>query len=136
LIWLRETVVLQGKRVDERGRPMIPEPPAPTQWTTQTVHLPFQGAVSRGTILKFTIDKEGHYKMIAENKTDKPAKIIRYSLRDGKELPENIQGPEKYRTLRLYPGEKIPDTFIWKAGQEIMIRVFEGTMLLNIYFEK
>ncbi len=122
--------------VDDRGRPVIPEPPAPTHWTTRTVQLPFQGAVSRGTVLKFTIGKEGHYKMIAENKTDKPAKIIRSSLRDGKELPENIQGPEKYRTLRLYPGEKIPDTFIWKAGQEIIIRVFEGTMLLHIYFEK
>ena len=118
--------------VDDRMRPVIPEPPAPEKWTTQKVQLPFGGELSRGTLLIFTIEKEAHYKMIAENKTDKPAKIVRYSFREGKELPENIQGPEKYRTLRIYPGEKIPDTFIWKEGQEIHIKVFEGTMHLDI----
>jgi len=122
-------------RVDDRMRPVIPEPPAPEKWTTHTVQLPFSGEISRGTVLKFTIDTEGHYKMTAENKTDKPAKIIRYSLKDGKELPENIQGPEKYRTLRLYPGDKVPDTFIWKAGGEIEIKSFEGSMLLDIHKE-
>lgn len=121
--------------VDGRMRPVIPEPPAPKQWTTKTVKLPFQGELSRGTLLKFTIDKEAHYKMILENKTEKPAKIIRYSLREGKELPENIQGPEKYRTSRLYPGEKRPNTFIWKEGNEILIKVYEGTMDLDIHEE-
>ena len=121
--------------VDEQMRPVIPEPPAPKQWTTKTVQLPFQGKVSRGTLLKFTIDKEAHYKMILENKTDKPVKIIRYSFRDGKELPEKVQGPEKYRTSRLYPGEKVPDTFIWKAGNTILIKSYEGTMYLDIHAE-
>ncbi len=118
--------------VDERMRPVIPEPPAPKKWTTKSVQLPFQSEVSRGTLLIFSINKEAHYKMIAENKTDKPAKIIRYSFRDGKELSEKIQGPEKYRTSRLYPGEKVPGTFIWKEGQEIRIKVFEGTISLII----
>ncbi len=122
-------------RVDERMRPVIPEPPAPEKWTAKTVQLPFQGAVSRGAVLIFTVAKEAHYKMLAENKTDKPAKIIRYSFREGKELPEKIQGPENYRTMRLYPGEKVPQTFIWEAGNEVHIKVFEGTMHLDIHTE-
>ena len=118
--------------VDDRMRPVIPEPPAPEKWETKTVQLPFHGNISRGILLKFSIGKEAHYKMIAENKMNKPAKIIWYSFREGKELPEKIQGPEKNRTLRLYPGEKVPDTFIWKEGQEIHIKVLEGTMHLDI----
>ena len=122
-------------QVDERMRPVIPEPPAPDKWETQKVQLPYQGDVSRGTLLIIPVKADGHYKMITENKTDKPAKIIRYSFRGGKELPAKIQGPEKYRTSRLYPGEKIPGTFIWKAGNEIHIKVFEGTMHLDIHAE-
>lgn len=122
-------------QVDERMRPVIPEPPPPNKWTTKKVQLPFQGNVSRGTLLIIPVKTEGHYKMIEENKTDKPAKIIRYSFRDGKELPENVQGPEKYRTSRLYPGEKIPETFIWKTGNEVHIKVFEGTIHLDIHAE-
>ncbi len=122
--------------VDERMRPVIPEPPAPEKWTTKKVTLPFQVEVSRGTELVFSIDKDSHYDLTVENKTDKPAKIIRSTWRDGKELPLNKQGPVKFRTYRLYPGEKSHPTLIWKAGDVVRIKVYEGTMALSVKEEE
>lgn len=122
--------------VDERGNKVIPEPPAPEKWTTKKVALPFQIEVSRATELVFSIDKGGHYDLTVENKTDKPAKIIRSTWRDGKELTLNVQGPVKYRTYRLYPGEKFHLTLIWKAGDVVRIKVYEGTMALSLKEEE
>ncbi len=123
-------------QVDERMRPVIPEPPAPEKWTVKRVQLPFHGDVSRGEILVFTIDKTAHYKVIVENKTDKPAKMIRYFFKDGKEAPEKIEGPERFRTTRLYSGEKVPETLILDPGYDIHFNVFEGTMLFDIHEEE
>ena len=84
----------------------------------------------------FSIDKGGHYDLTVENKTDKPAKIIRSTWRDGNELPFNKQGPVKFRTYRLYPGEKSHPTLIWKAGDVVRIKVYEGTMALTLKEEE
>ena len=53
-------------------------------------------------------------------------------MKDGKELPANEQGPLSYRTRRLYKEESFKDTFRWKAGEDKIMQVHEGKILIEI----
>lgn len=118
--------------VDRKMRPLIPEPPAPELWNTVEVAIPLEGEYKRGDLLSFKVPESRHYKVILNNNTDKPAKIIRIGMRDGKELPDNEQGPLSYRTKRLYGGESFSNIYSWKAGDEKLIQVHEGVLNIEI----
>jgi hypothetical protein len=75
--------------VDDRMRPVIPEPPPPDSWNTINTSLPVKGEFKRGDRIVFTINETGNYKLNLVNQTDNPAKIVRTGMRDGKELPDN-----------------------------------------------
>ncbi len=122
--------------VDDRMRPVIPEPPAPEKWETKTITLPFEGTLSRGTKIRFKINEDKHYKFSYVNETDKPAKFIRHTFVDGKEKPDSKQGPIKYRTYRPYPGDKATLTYVWIAGEDILLEIYEGKIHLHIFPEK
>ncbi|MFO7755409.1 MAG: DUF4412 domain-containing protein [Bacteroidales bacterium] len=118
--------------VDQKMRPVIPEPPAPESWNRIEVSIPVKGEYKRGEILSFKIPESRNYQMILNNKTDKPAKIVRIALRDGKELSDDEQGPLSYRTKRLYPGESFTNVYSWTAGDEKLFRVHEGVINIEI----
>jgi len=118
--------------VDRRMRPIIPEPPAPESWNKIEVAIPLAGEYKRGDLLSFKVPENSNYKLILNNKTDQPAKVIRKGMRDGKELPDNEQGPLSYRTKRLYGGESSSGVFSWKAGDEKIIQVHEGVINIEI----
>ena len=118
--------------VDRKMRPIIPEPPAPESWTKVEVGIPLKGEYKRGDLLSFKIPESRNYKVILNNNTDKPAKVIRIGLRDGDELPDNEQGPLSYRTRRLYAGESFSNVYSWKAGDEKLIQVHEGVINIEI----
>ncbi|MDT8400750.1 MAG: hypothetical protein RQ743_03565 [Bacteroidales bacterium] len=122
--------------VDRKMRPIIPEPPAPESWNKIEVAIPLKGEYKRGELLSFEIPESRNYKLILNNNTDKPAKIIRIGMRDGKELPDNEQGPLSYRTRRLYGGESFSNVYSWKAGDEKLIQVHEGVINIEIIPEK
>ncbi|MEE4215369.1 MAG: hypothetical protein V2I34_09880 [Bacteroidales bacterium] len=118
--------------VDRKMRPIIPEPPAPETWNKIEVAIPLKGEYKRGDLLSFKIPESINYKIILNNNTDNPAKIIRMGMRDGKELPDNEQGPLSYRTKRLYGGESYSNIYSWKAGDEKLIQVHEGVINIEI----
>ena len=118
--------------VDRKMRPIIPEPPAPESWNKVDVSIPVKGEYKRGDLLSFTVPESRHYKIILNNNTDSPAKIIRTGMKDGKELPDDEQGPLTYRTRRLYAGESFSNVYSWKAGDEKLIQVHEGIMNIEI----
>lgn len=118
--------------VDQKMRPVIPEPPAPESWNKLEVSIPVKGDYKRGELLSFKVPESRNYKIILNNKTDKPAKIVRTALRDGKELPDNEQGPLSYRTKRLYQGESSTNVYSWTAGDEKLIQVYEGIINIEI----
>ena len=118
--------------VDERMRPVIPEPPAPDSWEMKKASIPMKGEFKRGDLISFDIPESRNYIVILNNNTDKPAKIIRIGMRDGKELPDNEQGPLSYRSRRLYAGESFNSVYSWKAGDEKLIQVHEGIINIEI----
>lgn len=106
------------------------------KWVIKTVSLPFEGTIKRGTKLKFKITESKNCNFSYANNTDKPAKFIRHSFRDGKEKPEDEQGLIKYRTFRLYTGDKSTSAYVWEPGDEILIEVYEGEIHFNIFPEE
>ncbi|HKK41494.1 MAG TPA: hypothetical protein VJ963_03725, partial [Bacteroidales bacterium] len=122
--------------VDEKMRPVIPESPPPESWNKIQVSIPVKQEFKRGDIISFKIPESGNYKVILKNETDDPAKVIRISMRDGKELPDNEQGPLKYRTRRLYKGESNSSTYSWKEGDDKIIQVHEGKLIVEIMADK
>jgi hypothetical protein len=118
--------------VDSKMHPIIPEPPAPDSWNEVKASLPLKGEYRRGDIISFDVPESRNYKFILNNNTDEPAKIIRIGMRDGKELPDNEQGPLSYRTRRLYGGESFSNVYSWKAGDEKLIQVHEGIINIEI----
>ncbi len=122
--------------VDEKMRPVIPEPPPPGSWNTIQVSIPVKQEFKRGDIISFKIPESKNYKVILHNETDEPAKVIRISMRDGKELPDNEQGPIKYRTQRLFKGESNSSTYSWKEGDDKIIQVHEGKLMVEIMADK
>ena len=121
--------------VDERMRPVIPEPEPPDSWLKIESSLPFKGEFKRGDLIFFDITENKNYKLILINQTDDPAKIIRIGMREGKELPEDEQGPLSYRTERLYGRESSTNTYRWKAGDQKIIQVHEGVIYIEIFAE-
>jgi len=122
--------------VDEKMRPVIPEPPPPESWNTIQVSIPVKQEFKRGDIISFKIPESKNYIVILKNETGQPAKVVRISMRDGKELPDNEQGPVKYRTRRLFKGESNSSTYSWKEGDDKIIQVHEGKILIEIMPEE
>ena len=122
--------------VDQRMRPLIPEPPPPDSWNKIEATLPIMGEFKRGDQITFKIIEDKHHKILLRNPTADPAKIIRRSVRDGKELPDNEQGPLKWRTDRLFANETSSNSYVWKPGDIIIIEVHEGKMEIEIIVEK
>lgn len=118
--------------VDDQMRPLIPEPPPPESWVTKKMSLPINAVFKRGDKLMFDIEATENHKLIAKNNASGPAKFIRKELRDGSELPEDEQGPVSYRTKRIFNGEKISNTFQWKAGSQVIIEVYEGELHIEV----
>ena len=114
--------------VDSKMRPVIPEPPPPSNWKSRKVTAPFEGKGTRGDKITISIEASVNHKLRLSPQGDKPSKIIWHHFRNGAELPTEEQGPESYRTKRLFPGEKKTLTYSWQKGDEIVIEVYEGTM--------
>jgi len=121
--------------VDERMRPVIPEPPPPDSWKTIGSSLPLKGEFRRGDRITFKIPESKNYKLLLTNKTGDPAKIIWTGMRKGNELPGNEQGPLSFRTKRLHGGESSSNTYRWTAGDEIIIQIHEGVINIEIMAE-
>ena len=118
--------------VDQRMQLIIPEPPPPDNWTTIDTSIPFSGEISRGTKLRVKIGETKNHKVFLANADEGPAKVIRHHIRNGSELPDNMQGPLEYRTKRLFKGENKTNTFSWMSGDEIIFEVYEGTMKIKV----
>ncbi len=121
--------------VDDRMRPIIPEPPAPDSWTTIQSDLPLSGEYNRGDLIKFSVPESRNYNITLTNLTADPTKVIRKSFREGRELPDNEQGPLKYRTDRLFNSESFKNTYIWEAGDVKIIEVHEGKIRIEVTAE-
>ncbi|MDF1559865.1 MAG: hypothetical protein P1P83_06625 [Bacteroidales bacterium] len=121
--------------VDERMRPVIPEPPPPDSWNTIDSSLPIAGEFKRGDRIMFTVPENKNYKLNLVNQSDDPAKIIWTGMRDGQELPGNEQGPLSYRTKRLHGGESSSYTYRWTSRDKIIIQVYEGVINIELAAE-
>ena len=121
--------------VDEQMRPVIPEPAPPEDWAKKEMAVPVDMIVSRGMAISVPILESVYHKLIIKNTGDTPAKFSYHSFIDGVELSEDIQGPEEYRTNRLYMDEDYNMTMNWKAGQVILFKIYEGEASLKIMKE-
>lgn len=121
--------------VDSKQRPVIPEPTPPEKWNIKDVGVPVDIDLNRGMAVNVTIDETVYHKLLVENTGDTPTRFSYHSFIDGKELPEDIQGPAEHRTKRLYMEENYKITNSWKAGQTILIKVYEGNLNLQIIKE-
>lgn len=114
--------------VDERMRPVVPEPEPPSEWTIVKRDIPVNEAFSRGTKLQFVVNYDKYTKVKLNNNTESPSKIIFYQSADGNPLSEDLIGPVDYRTHRLFPDEHKTLTWNLKNGQELTIEIHEGEM--------
>ncbi len=121
--------------VDERMRPVIPEPPPPEKWTTHSVSIPYEGIVKRGNIIKTVIPESVYYKFITTNTGETPTKYTYHLYRNDEKLPEEIAGNDDVRTRRLYMEERKTQTMDWKEGWELVIEVYEGEVKVQVYPE-
>ena len=122
--------------VDDQMRIKIPEPPPPENWKKIEATLPINGEFIRGDRITFKVPVGGRYRIILENKTAEPAKIVRTSMKDGKELSEKKQGPASFRTTRLHKEESLSVLYIGDAGNDVVINVHEGKMHIEIVAEE
>ena len=123
-------------KVDEKMRPVIPEPPPPDTWAEKTIDLPFSSEVVRGDRIQFSINYDVYTKFLLSNIKDTPAKVTWYIYRNGQLLPDNEQGPLSYRTKRIYPGENKNLTYDWKPDDKIILECYEGKLHVEIKPEK
>jgi len=122
--------------VDNRMRPIIPEPPPPKEWITRILDIPGGRICKRGEKILIDITASTNYRLTAINNTQSPAKFIRSVWNDGEELPDGKQGPLKYRTRRIFSGEKYSNVFYWKEGEQVHIDIYEGELQLEVEPEK
>lgn len=122
--------------VDDKMRPKIPEPPPPDSWTNVELSLPVNRVFQRGEKIVVNINDETNYRLTAINNSESPAKFVRSVWKDGAELAEEKQGPLKYRTKRIFDGEKFSNVYHWKAGEQVRIEVHEGELQLVLDLEK
>jgi hypothetical protein len=121
--------------VDENMKPVIPEPAPPEDWVKKEAAVPVDMIISRGMAINVAIDETVYHKLSVKNTGDTPAKFSYHSYVDGVELSDKIQGPESFRTKRLYVGEDYNMTLDWKAGQLILFKIYEGEASLKIIKE-
>lgn len=121
--------------VDRWMRPVIPELPTPEQWNTIETNLPMNGEYQRGDLVTFKVPKTTNYSVLLYHRSTEPAKIIRKTFRDGKELPKNEQAPLPYRSQRLTEKEWTQGTFNWKEGDNIVLEIHEGKLGVEIKAE-
>ena len=121
--------------VDDEMRPVIPEPPAPENWTSKSVTLPFNGVLKRGEKISMDIPTTGHYKIKVNNEGDTPTKYIYHLYENGKKLPSQKVGEDNRRTHRLYMEEKRTFTYAWEAGWQLIVEGHEGEVSMEISSE-
>ena len=121
--------------VDDRMRPIIPEPPAPETWNTKNVTIPFEEKVKRGTKIQMAIPESVYYKFITTNAGDTPTKFTYHLYENGNKLSWEVVGNDDRRTHRLYMEEKKTQTMDWKKGWELIIEVYEGEVMIEVYPE-
>jgi hypothetical protein len=122
--------------VDDKMRPKIPEPLPPDSWTNLELSLPVDRVFRRGEKIIVNINQETNYRLTAINNSDGPAKFIRSQWKDDAELTDDKQGPLKYRTKRIFNGEKFSNVYHWKAGEQVRIEVHEGELQLELDLER
>jgi hypothetical protein len=121
--------------VDHKLRPVLPEPPPPEKWTRIEKTVPFSGSFEKGSLVEFTVQDTRYHQIKLSNNGEEPAKTVRATLRDGQELPDNEQGPLKYRTNKLHKGEQKQLTLSLKPGDVFQVKVFYGKMDMDVQLE-
>jgi hypothetical protein len=121
--------------VDRRMRPIVAEPPPPASWTDIKGSIPFEGSLQRGEKMWLTVPASVYYTFRINNTTDSPGKIIYHLYRDKTKLGWEEQGKDKYRTIRLFPGESKTLTQNWEAGLNVLLEVYEGTLEIAVMKE-
>ncbi len=119
-------------RVDHNMKPIAPEPPAPEEWTEEDANIPFKETLERGDKVKITLPVSGNYKFIFTNNGNSPGKLKYHLYKNGKSLSENDQGPEKYRSYRLQPGDQKNLTFAWADDYLVVVEVYEGELDVEV----
>lgn len=122
--------------VDDQMRPIIPEPPAPETWDFRSVALPFDGILKRGEKISVEIPTTGHYKIKVRNEGVTPTKYMYHLYENGKELPWDKVGNDDSRTHRIYMGEKGTFTYAWEKAWQLIVEVYEGDVLMEVYLEE
>ena len=112
--------------VDQRLRPVIPEPEPPSEWETVDASVPVDMEIERGMEISFPITKTVYHEMVINNTGDTPLKFVFHQYENGEEQTDDKQGPNDFRTKRLYMGEKYNMTFNWEEGWTIKVNVHEG----------
>lgn len=118
--------------VDRYLNPVIPEPPPPDTWQEFTESVPIRSEIKRGTKVLVSIPENAYYKFIIQNNSNGMGKLCYSIFENGVELPFDRQGEAKYRTFRLHPGESKTLTQNWKTGYEVQLKLFEGTLGIEI----
>ncbi len=118
--------------VDERMRPLIPEPPPPETWTEKEIVLPYTGALHRGEKLWIHIKEPHYYKLKLQNNLQEPGKFSYTLFEHGTPLSVNEQGKEKYRTYRLFNSEKKNLTLNLSGDQSVLLKGYEGSLELEL----
>lgn len=118
--------------VDERMRPLIPEPPPPESWNEREISLPYTGALSRGEKLWIHITEAQYYKIKLQNDQESPGKFSYTIYENDTPLSVNEQGKERYRTYRLFTTEKKNLTLNLSEGQDVLLKGYEGSLELEL----
>ena len=121
--------------VDDRMRPIIPEPPTPEKWVSEAVTLPFDGKLKRGEKISMDISATGHYKIKVRNEGDTPTKYIYHLYKNGEKLSWEIVGNDDRRTHRLYMDENRTFTYAWEKDWQLIVELYEGEVLMEVFAE-
>jgi len=121
--------------IDDEMRPIIPEPPPPEKWLTKDAAIPFEGIVKRGEKISMTIPVTGHFKIKASNNGDKPTKYIYHLYENGEKLSWDKVGNDDRRTHRFFMGEKRTFTYAWEKDWQLIVELYEGEVLMEVFAE-
>lgn len=121
--------------VDERMRPVIPEPPPPESWAEKEASIPYNGMLNRGDKRWIHINETHNYKIKLQNSQEKPGKMSYTIYENSTPLTVNEQGKEKYRMYRLFNTEKKTLTLKFSEGQDVLLKGYEGSLELEFIKE-